>query len=123
MELNTNHQAWLVILIIIDNVCAEKSTVATLKPNISNSTAPDREVVKIENATMEYYFISTTKEPFEICELNTTCNATDFPNATDSEILTSNFAEKPPIIKNYLMGQQFCTCDLQVGTLYSINST
>lgn len=120
MELNIKHRAWLIFITLINNICAEKLTASTLKPNILipkislNSSATRQVVAKIENVTTEYYFISTTKEPFEICELNTTCNTTDFLNATDNELLKSNFREKPPIIKQYHMGQQFCTCDLQV---------
>lgn len=121
MELRVRSKLFFVVAILLNNASVEMSTVvSTLKPNISspknrsNTSKPFDGADNTEYMTTEYYFLSS-KEPFEICEFNSTCNFTDFPNATDSELLTTNFPEKTPVISNSPTTQQYCTCDLQVS--------
>lgn len=124
MELNTKIKILFILVIATNNICAENLTSAsTVKPKnssskVSSNASLAKSSSKVGNTTPDYYFISTTKEPFEICELNSTCNATDFLNATDGELLSTNFSEKISIIRNYPINQQFCTCDLQVSFCY-----
>lgn len=122
MELSTKSIIWLIVLIFSNNVFTEDiKTNSTPKPNKSKSSTKKTENIPVEKshkeeASTEYYYISTTKETFDICEFNSTCNLTDLINATESELLTTNYSERTSLIKNDLSSKQFCTCDLQVSS-------
>lgn len=107
------------MLLFTNTIKTDKSTSKPTTSNSkdkSNTSILNKELESNGIATTEYYVI-TTKEPFEICEFNSTCNITDLFNSTDGEILISNFSEKIPIIKNYQVSQKYCSCDLKVGYL------
>lgn len=115
-------------MIFVGNATVENLSGTIVQKNVTsqdsqiNITRDSKTNLDNENFTTEYFFMSTTKEPLEICEINSTCNASDLlVNSTDSELLLTNITEKIPVIQNNSPTfQQFCTCDLMVGNfLYS----
>lgn len=124
MGLNTKQQLLLVLLVKIEVFSGNSTTISPYKTNIStkrlnvntlNDTKSDKN--NTANVITEFILISTTKEPFEMCEINSTCNATDLLLNTTEIDLVANFSEKTPVIRNDPISQQICVCDLQVGFL------
>lgn len=121
MELSTKLKCMLLLSILL-NVLTETTTLKSNSSNTQDSkNTTNKPLENGDNVTSEYYYISTTKEPFEMCDFNSTCNTTGLINATDSELLISNFSEKIAIIRNFPTSEQFCTCDLQVSMV--VNAT
>lgn len=110
MASNISLKFYILFVIELSTLAVKPSEVTATKKTISSNTSS---LDNIETFTTENYFLST-KEPFDLCEINSTCNVTDFFNTTESDLFTPSFLEKTPVIKNVGSKQEFCTCDLQV---------
>lgn len=120
MELNTR-QALIVILVTLSStILADKSlSLTSVKPKTSKPTLNSNKTTHgytnyAENTSIDNFLLSTTIDPFEMCDGNNTCNSTDLLNATESELSPKNLSEKFSIVRNFIATEQFCTCDLQV---------